>query len=472
MRPASRWLCLLLVLLTGVLSSCARDRSYPNRPITVICPWAAGGGTDQIARQVAAHLERDLQVPVSVVNAVGGKGVTGHARGLHSPPDGYTLLLATVELNMLHWNGLTDLTWKDGLPLMSVNEDYAAVFVRKDSPWQTLDDLESAVRNKPGSLHASGTAAGAIWHVALAGWLQSAGLAADDVVWISETGSGPSLQQLLSGGVDMVCCSLPEAAPTLAGGKGDIRCLGVMAPQRVADYPDVPTFVEQGHDWTLGGWRGVMASKELPADIAERLTVALRNVVTGETKIISRTRDSGTSTQSFPEFMDAAGFDHTYREREQFAALLEESDEKFGELLTSPELVSVNRDRYHRWVYPGILIGLLAVLAGWMLISEVISRQRSRIADQESTSQSDKPRATTVALSRFGAIIGAVAAYCLFADSVGFVVMTLVLLFLLLRILGTRSLVSAAVCVVFVPVIWELFGRVLRVPLPFGWWGG
>ncbi len=111
-RPSLAGLVPLLAILPA-LAGCARDDKYPSRPITLICPWAAGGGTDRVSRQVAAHLEQDLGVPVSVVNAVGGKGVTGHSRGLSARPDGYTLTMATLELNMLHWSGLTDLTHKD-----------------------------------------------------------------------------------------------------------------------------------------------------------------------------------------------------------------------------------------------------------------------------------------------------------------------------------------------------------------------
>src|SRR5690606_23671838 len=122
-----------------------------------------------------------------------GKGVIGHSRGMQARPDGYTLAMITLELNMMHWSGLTDLTYQDCIPLRSVNEDYAALFVRRDAPWQTLAELESAIRARPGSLKASGTTAGGAWHLALAGWLLAAGLDADDVVWVSSTGAGPSL---------------------------------------------------------------------------------------------------------------------------------------------------------------------------------------------------------------------------------------------------------------------------------------
>src|SRR5687767_14013845 len=81
--------------------------AWPRRPITLICPWAAGGGTDAAARIIAAVLEKDLKQPVNVVNRTGGSGVVGHAAIAAGQPDGYTLGLLTVEISMLHWQGLT-----------------------------------------------------------------------------------------------------------------------------------------------------------------------------------------------------------------------------------------------------------------------------------------------------------------------------------------------------------------------------
>ncbi|MFW6171022.1 MAG: tripartite tricarboxylate transporter substrate-binding protein, partial [Planctomycetota bacterium] len=101
-----------------------------------------------MSRQVAAQLESELDIPVNVINAVGGSGVTGHSRGALARPDGYTLTMITVELNILHWRGLTNVTPKDFAPLVLLNRDSAALFVRTDSPYHTLDDLEAAIRRQ------------------------------------------------------------------------------------------------------------------------------------------------------------------------------------------------------------------------------------------------------------------------------------------------------------------------------------
>src|SRR5262245_15417692 len=87
----------------------ARAQAWPSRPVTVICPWGAGGGTDATARIVASVLEKELKQPFNVVNRTGGSGVVGHSAIATAAPDGYTIGIITVELSMMHWQGLTEL---------------------------------------------------------------------------------------------------------------------------------------------------------------------------------------------------------------------------------------------------------------------------------------------------------------------------------------------------------------------------
>src|SRR5262245_3559646 len=147
--------------------------AFPDRPITLVVPWAAGGGTDAIARYIGAALEKELGQPVNVVNRTGGNGVVGHSAVATSTPDGYTIGLITLEINMMHWMGLTQLTHADYTPLALINADPAAIHVRGDSEIKTLNDLIAAIKANPGKLKASGTSQGGSWHLALAGMLKS-----------------------------------------------------------------------------------------------------------------------------------------------------------------------------------------------------------------------------------------------------------------------------------------------------------
>ena len=281
LRPVLFLVCLLS------LSGCTQGDSYPNRPITLVCPWAAGGGTDRVSRQLAFYLEEELGQPVNVINATGGQGVTGHSRGLQAKPDGYTLSMMTLELSMLHWRGLTQLDWTDCAPLMSLNEDPAALFVRGDSKWKTEKELAASVVAEPGGLRASGTAALGAWHLALASWLISFDRTPSDVNWIPSQGANPSLQELLSGDIDIVCCSVPEARALLDAGQ--VRCLGIMSgregtPLKLLNLKEIPSL-----DCELKGWRGLGVAKDTPAEIQETLVAALRQITNGETKVAGKT---------------------------------------------------------------------------------------------------------------------------------------------------------------------------------------
>ncbi|MGN6547866.1 MAG: tripartite tricarboxylate transporter substrate-binding protein [Aureliella sp.] len=443
------WLGVLM--LCTAIAGCRREAAYPERPITIVCPWAAGGGTDRVARQLAMLLEQRLAQPVSVTNATGGKGVTGHNRGMRARPDGYTLTMITFELNTMHWAGLTDLTYADCIPLVSVNEDYAAVLVRADAPWKNLSELESTIRQSPRKLTASGTAVGGAWHLAMAGWLVAAGMDAGDVVWIPSEGSNPSLQQLISGGVDLVCCSLPEARTLIES--GDVRAIGVMSDQRAVGFEQVRTFKEQGRQWTLGGWRGLAVPLHTPPAIVQRLTREIEAIVSQE-----------PVPGSFAEFMRAQKFDNTWRGPDEFARFLAENDRKLGQLLQSDAMRSFSQDRISPMTYPYTLMALMGVSVLILLF------QRVRGADLPVAAPAVQ-LVTQAGWLNFALILLAVMAYIIFAETVGFVLTTAAILLLLLVRLGSRPLPSLAITVLFVPVVYAVFAYGLRVPLPRGWLG-
>ena len=131
---------------------------YPERPIEMIVPWGAGGGTDAVGRIFAQMLQQELGKPVNVVNRTGGSGVVGHTAISRARPDGYTIGIVTIEIDMMHWQGLTQLTHEDFDFLAMVNADPGGLMVAEDAPWQTAADLRDAMKSEPaGTLKASGT---------------------------------------------------------------------------------------------------------------------------------------------------------------------------------------------------------------------------------------------------------------------------------------------------------------------------
>jgi tripartite-type tricarboxylate transporter receptor subunit TctC len=437
---------LALVVCALGLAGCASEGRFPNGPILLVCPWAAGGGSDRVARQLATLLEQDLGVPINVVNVTGGDGVTGHSRGALARPDGYTMTLVTIEVTTLHWRQMTSISPRDFVPIALVNRDPAAIFVRSDAPWRTARDLEQAIRTAPATLRASGTATSGIWHLALAGWLTTVGLRPTDVTWVSIAGAAPSLAELLAGGIDVVACSLAEAQALLESGR--IRSLGVMSTERAPRFPSVPTFAEQGVDFTLGTLRGVALPRDVPEDRARVIADAVRRVATSE---------------AFRASLSGAGFTPAYEDSTEFAATLQETDERLGELLRSPSFAGLGSQQIGAMFFPGFLA---VALAGVLL--RLAFAGRGGNGQGRAVDDADAPDAGPVSIWRFLEPLLWIGLYVLLAEWAGFLLVTSALLLLYLTRLGTRLSVAAAITVVVVPLTYYVFAVVLRVGLPRG----
>lgn len=291
---------------------------YPDRPVTIIVPWGAGGGTDATARIIGSVLEKELGQPVNVTNRTGGSGVVGHSAIAEAEPDGYTLGMATVEIGMMHWQGLTELTWEYYTPLALVNEDPAGVQIAADARYDSLKALLEAIKSgEPGAFQASGTGQGGIWHLAIAGLLNDQGIDPAKVSWVPSEGAAPGLQDLVAGGVGIVPCSLVEARSLIEAGR--VKSLAIMSDNRSKLFPDVPTLKEAiGSEWKIGAWRGIVGPKDLPDDVAERLIGALEKVYNGE---------------EYRSFMAAQGYGVRWAAGDDFAEFMKQSNQALGDTM-------------------------------------------------------------------------------------------------------------------------------------------
>ncbi|HSI54859.1 MAG: tripartite tricarboxylate transporter substrate binding protein [Ramlibacter sp.] len=301
----------------------AAAQNYPNRPITLIVPWGAGGGTDATARIIGSLLEKDLGQPVTVVNRTGGSGVVGHAAIASAAPDGYTIGMATVEIAMMHWQGLTDLKPDSYTPIGLVNADPAGIQVRADSPYKTVQDLLAAIKANPGKFKASGTGQGGIWHLAIAGLLRDQKIDPAALPWVPSNGAAPGLQDMVAGGIEVAPVSLPEARSLIDAGK--VRSLAVMADKPSALYPAVPTLkAATGSDWQMAAWRGIVAPKGIPADVRDKLSAAIRKVA---------------ASKDYTDFMASRGFGVIYASPDDFAKFMAKSDTDMGATMKAVGLV-------------------------------------------------------------------------------------------------------------------------------------
>ncbi len=297
--------------------------AYPERPIQLIVPWAAGGGTDATARIIGSLLEKELGQPVNVVNRTGGSGVVGHSAISGAAPDGYTIGLITVEIGMMHWQGLTDLTGASYTPLGLVNADAAGVQVAADSPYKTIGDLLTAIKANPGKLKASGTGQGGIWHLAIAGMLKDLKIDPASVPWVPSNGAAPGLQDLVAGGVQVAPVSLPEARSLIDAGK--VKSLAFMSDKPSALYPNIPLLkTATGSNWTMAAWRGMAAPKGIPAEARDKLVAAVRKVA---------------ASKEYNDFMAQRGFGVVYLGPDEFATFMKKSDEDLGATMKAVGIV-------------------------------------------------------------------------------------------------------------------------------------
>jgi tripartite-type tricarboxylate transporter receptor subunit TctC len=288
--------------------------AYPERPVTLIVPWAAGGGTDATARIIASLLEKELGQPVTVVNRTGGSGVVGHAAIASAAPDGYTIGMITVEIGMMHWQGLTEINGASYTPIGLVNADPSGIEVRADAPYKTVGDLVAAIKANPGKFKASGTGQGGIWHLAIAGMLKDLKVDPASVPWVPSNGAAPGLQDLVAGGVEVVPCSLPEARSLIDAGK--VKSLAIMADAPAALYPNVPTLkAATGSDWKLGAWRGIAAPKGIPAEARDKLVAAIKKIA---------------ASKEYTDFMASRGFGVIYQGPDDFGKFMAKADADLG----------------------------------------------------------------------------------------------------------------------------------------------
>lgn len=293
---------LLCTLFGSLVFAEGGKETFPSKPITLIVPWAAGGGTDLTARFIASELAKVVGQPVNVVNRTGGNGAVGHQAGANAAPDGYTITNLTFEVNTLKYLGYSDVTPNDFIPLVQFNQDASAVLVSASAPYNSVKDLLDDIRSKPaGTFSFSGSGIGTVWDLARIGMLNKVGIDPKRVKYIPTNGAAPAITEMLGGHVDVITCSYPEAAPQVKAGK--LKCLGIMADERNAQFSDVPTLKEQGIDWSYGTWRGFAVPLNTPKERVDYLREAILKVV---------------KSASYTDFMNQKGFGIQIREGDDF----------------------------------------------------------------------------------------------------------------------------------------------------------
>ena len=287
--------------------------SYPNRPIELIVPAGAGGGTDVLARGFSEAAKKHLPQPITVNNRPGASGMIGHGEMINAKPDGYKLAIVFAEIVIVPHLGLTKLSYEDFVPIAQLNADPAAITVQADAPWKTVEEFLAASKQKPGELKMGNSGPGSIWHLAHAALEDKVGVKYNAIPF---SGAAPAVVSLLGGHVDAVAVSPGEVAAHVQSGK--LRTLAVMADKRLKGFDNVPTLKERGIDLSIGTWRGLAAPKGTPPEVLAVLSEATRK---------------SAEEPALREVLDRLSMGYSYADAETFRANMKRDNEVFKNLV-------------------------------------------------------------------------------------------------------------------------------------------
>jgi tripartite-type tricarboxylate transporter receptor subunit TctC len=258
----------------GLGARAARAADFPSRPVELVVPASAGGGTDAVARAYADAARKHSPQPFVVLNRPGASGAIGMQEVLNARPDGYKVAVVIVELAILPFLNQIRFSADDFRMVARLNADPAAIMVRAEAPWNTIEDFIAEAKRRPDQVKLGDSGVGSIWHLAAAALAEKTGASFINVPY---SGAAPGLLALLGGHVDAMASSPGEAAAHVQGGK--LKVLAVMSDSRVPGFEDAPTLKERGIDLSIGTWRGLGVRKGTPEPVAETLAAITRKVV-------------------------------------------------------------------------------------------------------------------------------------------------------------------------------------------------
>ena len=294
-------------------ASMAQSSDYPSRAIEIVVPASAGGGTDVLTRAFAEAAKKHLPQPIVVNNKPGASGAIGMGEMINAKPDGYKLCMVIVEITILPHLGLTKHTWEDFQPIARLNADPAAITVRADAPWNTIEEFLAASQKSPGGMKMGNSGNGSIWHLAHAALEDKAGVKFTAVPF---QGAAPAVVALLGSHIDAVSVSPGEVSAHVAGGK--LKILAIMSDQRVKGFEKVPTLKERNIDLSIGAWRGLAAPKGTPPEVLAALRTAARKAA---------------EEPSFKESLDKLNLGYAYADADGFRAAMQKDSDMFKQLI-------------------------------------------------------------------------------------------------------------------------------------------
>lgn len=304
-------LMVLTVISVGALWAQGQQGEYPSKPIQMVVPYTAGGGTDAFARNVVRF--SDLAKNIVIKNIEGGGAKIGTMEVVNARPDGYTLLAHVQAIAIGYHAGLYDTPpWEDLDPICSMTAEDNAISVNVNSPFKTIEDLIAYAKANPGKLRHGFAGVGGTTHTTTASFANKTGI---EINLVPFKGGADSRAALAGGHIDCISSQVSEVIDLVNA--GDLRMLATTGTGRHPLAPDVPTLTERGIDFVYQVWRGFFAPKGTDPAIIQR---------------VSRSFEEVAKNPEFIKVMDGLGFQIEFRGAERFLEEIKKDHEDFAKI--------------------------------------------------------------------------------------------------------------------------------------------
>jgi len=295
------------VVMIALCTAAGAREAYPNRPITLIAPFAAGGSTDLIGRVLSEGLRVKLNQPVTVENKPGANSLIGTREVVKAPPDGYTLLIGALGAQVLPVIMAPNFPVnpaRDLVPVAMMAEWSGVMLAKKALPVTSLPEFIAYAKTRPGALNYGTSGHGSVVHLLAEMMMRKAGIKMQHVAY---KGGGQSMTDLLSGSLDVLFTSSPVAVGQAEN--KDLKILAVASKHRLTRLPNVPTMEEGGVPGIdQGSWMALFGPAGLPDAIRERLSRAIVEIA-HDPETQTKLRNIGFE----PAGMEFAAFDTFFR---------------------------------------------------------------------------------------------------------------------------------------------------------------
>ena len=295
----------LLIAAALAATSWTVHAAYPERPVRLIVPWAAGGDTDNIFRPFAQVWQKHLGQTVVIANVGGASGTRGAKEAKDAPPDGYTLYAVHDYIHSTYWAGVADVQYADFEPICLISSTPSVLTASPKTPWKTLKELLDDAKKRPGQITVGATLASTS-HFFPALIEKATGA---KFKYVSYEGLAPRMNAILGGHVDLTDSNLTQKGKVEAG---QLKFLAIATEKRHPEMPSVPTLKELGVNVIYDVNRGIMVPKGTPADVIGKLGSSCA---------------AAAKEPEFAQAMKLQGTDVRYMDRTAYASWLKQSDD-------------------------------------------------------------------------------------------------------------------------------------------------